>query len=99
MSAYNIDGKDYVLNDVYAAIVSLDTVYNYYRLKYRDTEQIFVICRPRIFEYIFPNFAQYNLEFSVITDLDDVTKMAFREIWQLKIFLSIWHGQFWFSQK
>lgn len=59
----------------------LDTVYNYYRLKYRDTEQIFVICKPtRLFEGIFPNFVQYKPESPVITDLDDVTKMTFREI-------------------
>lgn len=76
----NIDGKDYVLNAGDAAIVFPDTVHNYYRLKYRDTEQVFVICRPRLFEGIFPNFAQYKPESPVITDLDDVTKMAFREI-------------------
>lgn len=33
-----------------------------------------------LFEGIFSNFAQYKPESPVITDLDDVAKMAFREI-------------------
>lgn len=76
----NIDGTEYEIKQGQSAIIFPNIVHSYYRNEFRNTNQVFVICSPSLFMGMFPDFTNFTPRTPVITDVDDATKLAFREI-------------------
>jgi AraC-like DNA-binding protein len=76
----NIDGKDYEILEGEAAVIFPNTVHTYYRNEWRDTDQIFIICPTELFGNILPDLSELSAENPIITDIDEPTRLAFREL-------------------
>ncbi|MGN0163503.1 MAG: helix-turn-helix domain-containing protein [Candidatus Ornithomonoglobus sp.] len=76
----NIDGKEYEIREGEAAVIFPNTIHTYYRNEWRNTDQVFVIASTDIFGSILPDFEECSSENPIITDIDEVTVTAFKEI-------------------
>ena len=76
----NIDGADYELCAGDAAIIFPDVIHTYYREEKRATDQVFVICSPKLFKGLFPDFKKFRPFSPVIRGVDETAALAFREI-------------------
>ncbi|HIV85736.1 MAG TPA: AraC family transcriptional regulator [Candidatus Monoglobus merdigallinarum] len=76
----NIENKEYEIKAGQAAIVFPDITHFYCRNVQRQAEEVLVICSPNLFSGLFPSLADMRPENPIITDIDDVTKEAFRQI-------------------
>lgn len=76
----HIDGKDYEVHEGEAGIIFPNLIHSYYRNECRSTNQVLLICSPKLFHGIFPNFSTHTPENPIISDLDEATKLAFGEL-------------------
>ncbi len=58
----NIDNKDYNIAQGEAAVIFPDRTHNYFRTEQRDTEEVILICSPKVLGTVFPNL------YSVVPD-------------------------------
>lgn len=82
----HIDGSDYEVKEGEAGIIFPNLVHSYYRNEYRDTDQLLLICSPKLFKGLFPNFDTHIPENPVIGELDETTKLAFSELLSAETF-------------
>lgn len=76
----NIDGTDYEIQAGQAAVIFPNVVHTYFRNEQRPTEQIFAIVSQEIFRGLFPDLNDFSPSCPVITDIDETTALAFREL-------------------
>lgn len=76
----NIAGKDYEIGAHQAAVIFPDTVHHYYRDEWRPTDQVLVICNPKLYTGIFGDLTDAVPETPIITDIDDTAAYAFKMI-------------------
>lgn len=76
----NIDGQEYEIFPGEAAVIFPDTVHNYYRTETRPTDEVIVICSPNLFMGMFPDMTDTKPTSPIITNLSEITKLAFKEI-------------------
>lgn len=75
-----IAGKDYEIRRGEAAVILPNTPHTYYRNEWRDTDQVFVIVSTELFGGLLPRLDELSAADPIISDTDEVTALAFREI-------------------
>lgn len=76
----NIDGVEYDIKVGQAAIVFPEIVHHYYRNDMRPADEVMIICNPKVFGGILPDFTSTRPVSPIITDIDNITKSAFEQI-------------------
>lgn len=76
----NIGGKDYEIGAGTAAIIFPDTVHYYYREEWRPTDEVLVICSPKLYSNMFGDLTGVTSDSPIITEIDKTTKNAFKMI-------------------
>lgn len=76
----NINGQKYEIKPGQAAIIFPDTVHHYYRNEWRNAESVILIITPSLFGGIFPNLNKMTPETPIVTEIDEATEFAFRQL-------------------
>ena len=76
----DIDGEKYEIDAGQAAVIFPFVPHEYYRNEWRDTEHILIIIPTELFGSILPDFNDVAAQNPIITDIDDITRTAFKEI-------------------